>query len=99
MLVAGWPQPAVAAYASYMEQLTVYSTFALGIGEGKKRALSIPQGCVISMTVLALLDTAWINMVRDAYTTAVPVCLADDMKVLNCEDEEVTDPETLIEQH
>eukprot|EP00969_Alexandrium_andersonii_P167131 7386839-Alexandrium_andersonii.AAC.1 len=51
------------------------------------------------MTVLALLDAAWINMVRGAYTTAAPVCLADDTKVLTCEDEEVTDPESLIEQH
>eukprot|EP00969_Alexandrium_andersonii_P285999 12644182-Alexandrium_andersonii.AAC.1 len=44
MHLAGWPRGPMVGYMMCMENMRVHSSFAEGLGEGRFRGRSIPQG-------------------------------------------------------
>ena len=59
MQVAGMPPRVIQAYRSYQEQLHIHNSLALGIGQSHQRPTGIPQGCPLSMMLVALLMRPW----------------------------------------
>eukprot|EP00969_Alexandrium_andersonii_P167366 7398666-Alexandrium_andersonii.AAC.1 len=52
MLASGWPCQMVCAYARFMTQLEVVSSYGGFVGEARRRPASIPQGCPLSMAII-----------------------------------------------
>lgn len=78
--MAGMPTPILRAYRNYLEQLVTYYVIAGGLGTGRKRKCGIPQGCPLSMMVVALMMRPWILMVR--CMGMQPRVLADDVLMI-----------------
>ena len=78
---AGMPPNALRAYKAYLEALIAYNVLAGGIGRPHKRMCGIPQGCPLSMVMVALIMRPWIILMR---TMAGASCyiLADVVLVL-----------------
>ena len=62
-----------------MESLKVYNTVKGGVGPPYSRACGIPQGCPLSMTMVAFLMRPWVGLVKSI--GAKPRVLADDIMV------------------
>ena len=78
---AGMPKEVLQAYMGFINNLSVRSTIAGGLGEEYTKATSIPQGDPMSMAVIALMMRAWIvEMQRCAVS---PRLLADDLQLLS----------------
>eukprot|EP00969_Alexandrium_andersonii_P266179 11764436-Alexandrium_andersonii.AAC.1 len=78
MATAGWPVGVLRSYAAFMGALRVRHSFADGLGQLRKRELSLLQGCPFSMAILGLITTPWIRCMKELHTASVPRCLADD---------------------
>ena len=63
----------------YLEDMTVFNCVAGTLGEPHKRLTSIPQGCPLSMTMVAFLMRPWIGVIKEIGAT--PRVLADDILV------------------
>ena len=78
---AGMPPKVLRAYKGYLESLILYNALAGGIGKPYRKKCGIPQGCPLSMVMVALIMRPWIVMMR-----AIPgvscYMLADDVLVL-----------------
>lgn len=61
---AGMPTGVLTAYKAYLEALPMYNVLAGGIGAPHKRLCVIPQGCSLSMAVVALIMRPWIIQMR-----------------------------------
>ena len=65
-----------------MEALSAVGCYANGCGQDVRRLCSIPQGCPLSVTVLALAIVPWTLIIRALHSSCVPRALADDMAVM-----------------
>ena len=76
---SGCPDRIVEPYMRYLEQMQIYNSVAGTFGEPHKRLCSIPQGCPLSMTMIAFLLHPWIEIIKEI--GANPRVLADDIMV------------------
>lgn len=74
---AGMPPRILCAYKSFQEALTARNAVAGQMGEPYPKPTSIPQGCPLSMMLVALITRPWILLMRKLET--VPRVLADDI--------------------
>ena len=77
MRAAGCPPRVLRAYQSFMGDLRHVNSLGPGLGTPHERACGIPQGCPLSMTLIALLMRPWIMLMREC--GAEPRVLADDV--------------------
>ena len=75
----GMPPNVLRAYSTYLETLVIRNSVAQSIGEPHKHICGIPQGCPLSMLMMAFMMRPWIIMVRTP--TVHPRVLADDILV------------------
>ena len=75
--VAGIPKQILSAYSRFQESLTVHNSLALGLGAPHRRDNGIPQGCPLSMMMIALLMRPWMLLMLQHNVT--PRTLADDL--------------------
>ena len=66
--------------------MTIYNSVAGTLGEPHKRLTSIPQGCPLSMTMIAFLLRPWVGVIRAIGAT--PRILADDILVWDDSDKQ-----------
>ena len=78
---AGMPEPIQKAYENYVEGLQMYNCLAGGIGSPYRRRRGIPQGCPLSMMIVAMLMRPWIVLMRSIECTRCYI-LADDVLIL-----------------
>ena len=78
---AGMPTVVVLAYEAYIENLKVYNCVAGGMGTPYVRVCGIPQGCLFSMTMVALFMRPWIINMR-TYAGIACYILADDVLII-----------------
>ena len=64
LAIAGMPREVLQAYKRFLENLITYNVIAGGLKHGQPRACGIPQGCLFSMMVVALLMGPWIVLMR-----------------------------------
>ena len=69
------------AHEAYVENLKVYNCVAGGMGTPYVRICGIPQGCLFSMTTVALIMRPWIISMRK-YTGLTCYILADDVLII-----------------
>ena len=77
LALAGLPPQMLEPYARMMNEVQVVNSLPQGAGAPYRRRCSIPQGCPVSMTILALLLRPWIVMNRRG--GSLPRTLADDL--------------------
>ena len=75
---AGMPGSILDAYRRFQEGIIVHNTIVGGIGRGFQRKTSIPQGCPLSMMMMALLMRPWAIKVRATGMMRTRI-LADDI--------------------
>ena len=78
--LAGMPKPVLHVYSKFLEELVAYNTIGGGVGHGQRRRCGIPQGCPLSMMVVALIMRAWVQMAKAQGAT--PRVLADDVLIV-----------------
>ena len=78
---AGMPTGVLTAYKAYLEALLLYNVLAGGIGAPHKRRCGIPQGCPLSMAMVALIMRPWIAIMRSICDIRCFI-LADDVLIL-----------------
>ena len=74
-----FPKPVLTAYRSFLENMQVHNVVCGHIGKSHRHACGIPQGCPLSMLMVAFLFRPWVNMVKTM--SATPRILADDILV------------------
>ena len=79
LLNAGMPPQVVSAYLRYHSKLSVYNGIAVGLGRAYYKDCSIPQGCPLSMMIIALMLRPWLKVVEQM--GAEGRILADDIIV------------------
>ena len=77
MLIAGIPEKNLKAYRSMMDTVKVVNVLPQGAGTPYTRRCSIPQGCPLSMMILALITRPWILLMK--HMQVIPRTLADDL--------------------
>ena len=83
-LTAGFPIKILEAYIAFIDQITSYPDYALGLGKPMDRPAPIPQGCHFSMTFLVPPIAPWavLMLVQEA----IPRARADDLTTITiCE--------------
>lgn len=65
---AGMPLKVLIAYTAYIENLIVYNVVAGGLGTAYRRRCGVPQGCLFSMMMVALIMRPWILIMRTAWS-------------------------------
>ncbi|WP_353239581.1 hypothetical protein, partial [Limnohabitans sp.] len=75
--LAGMPERVLLPYRSMMANVKVVNVLPQGAGTPYRRACSIPQGCPLSMMVLAIITRPWIMLMRSMQV--MPRTLADDL--------------------
>ena len=60
--VAGMPTGILDAYKRFQEELVLYNTIARGVGQPYNRRCGIPQGCPLSMMMIALMMRTWVAL-------------------------------------
>ena len=78
--MAGMPMGILMAYRRFIERLIVHNVIAGSIGKGYSRRCGLPQGCPLSMQIVALLMRPWILLMRCMHV--VPKVLADDVLIV-----------------
>ena len=73
------PTKVLNAYKRYQEGLLVRNAVADGLGLPYRKPCSIPQGCPMSMMIVAYIMRPWVLMMRSI--NVVPRVLADDFLV------------------
>ena len=81
LLTAGMPPKIVSAYLRFHRHLKVYNGIANGLGKAYHKECSIPQGCPLSMMIIALMLRPWMLQMQSIFPEplAFPRPLADDM--------------------
>ena len=74
------PEGFVSAYEAYINNLQVYNCVVGGIGKPYTRRCGIPQGCLFSMTMVALIMRSCIVEMR-TYIGISCYILADDVLI------------------
>ena len=74
---AGMPDNVLNTYRVYQEGLTARNAVAGGLGEPYAKPTSIPQGDPLSMAIVGLIMTPWVNMMKARGLK--PRVLADDI--------------------
>ena len=75
------PSRVLKPYIRFMEALTVYNTIGRsGLGAPYVRRCGIPQGCPLSMMLIALMLRPWTIAMETI--GAIPRILADDLLIL-----------------
>ena len=77
---AGMPKNILVAYTAYIENLLLYNCLAGGVGRPHKRKCGIPQGCPLSMMMVALIMRPWIELMKTVGVACI--ILADDVLIL-----------------
>ena len=77
---AGMPSKVLETYRSFMSPLKIHNTIVGWIGAPHDRKCGIPQGCPLSMMMIALLLRPWVHVVKKVGAT--PKVLADDILVV-----------------
>ena len=77
---AGMPKKIIGAYKNFFEDLNFYNGIGHGIGHKYSRECGIPQGCPLSMTIVALLMRPWVITMRQRDVEAN--ILADDVLMI-----------------
>ena len=67
------------AYKNFHEQVQFHNTIGKGLGQPHWKKCSIPQGCPLSMTIVAYLFHPWVKLMR-AHGVK-PRGLADDLTI------------------
>ena len=75
--LGGFPERIVNAYIAFMENLVVHNMVAGSLGEEHKHLCGIPQGCPLSMMLIAYMLRPWICIMK--VMEAIPRILADDI--------------------
>ena len=75
--MSGCPSRVVEPYMRYLDQMVIYNSVAGTLGEPHQRKCSIPQGCPLSMTMMAFLLRPWVGLMKHMGCT--PRVLADDI--------------------
>ena len=57
---AGMPTGVLLAYKAFAENLMIYNSLAGGLGQPYARRCGIPQGCPLSMMLVALIMRSWV---------------------------------------
>ena len=76
----GFPPKVLQTYTKFIEALKIHNTIPGGIGTPCTRQCGIPQGCPLSMLMIAILMTPWVQMAKANNTS--PKVLADDILLL-----------------
>ena len=63
-VAAGMPPKVLRAYKNYLENLTLYNALAGVMGKPYRKKCGIPQGCPLSMVMVALIMRPWIAIIR-----------------------------------
>jgi hypothetical protein len=79
--LAGMPTRVLDPYTRFMEGVSVYNTIGRGVGQPYTRRCGIPQGCPMSMMLIALLLRPW-TIAMDT-VGVIPRILADDLLILS----------------
>ena len=79
--LAGMPSRVLNTYLRYHSSLIVHNTVAQGIGIGYVRRCGIPQGCPLSMLIIALITRPWVVIAKSH--GLIPSILADDLFLLS----------------
>ena len=77
LLIGGFPPRILHAYMMFHERALVHYYINGSIGVGHRHKCGIPQGCPLSMLIVAFLHRAWCNQM--IYFGLVPRTLADDI--------------------
>ena len=78
--MAGMPKGILLAYRNFLENLNVYNGIGKHVGFKYSRKCGVPQGCPLSMPMVALLLRTWIIQMRSM--NVIPKVLADDVLVM-----------------
>merc|ERR1712197_13010 len=71
------PTNILLAYEAYQHDLVIHNQIGPAIGQPHRHRCSIPQGCPLSMALVALLMRPWILTMREQQVE--PRVLADDL--------------------
>lgn len=77
---ASLPHRILQAYSSFHENVWAYNSIAGALGSPYRKPTSIPQGCPLSMTIVALIMCPWVSLITTL--TAIPRVLADDILLI-----------------
>ena len=80
LMIAGMPDEILTPYINYHENTHSYFFVHGCVGQPHRFKCGIPQGCPLSMMIVALLMRAW--MLQIARLGAIPRALADDLLLL-----------------
>ena len=78
--LAGMPKGVLLAYKNFLENLSIYNGIGNHVGYKYSRKCGIPQGCPLSMTIVALLMRAWAIELRVMHVDTK--VLADDVLIV-----------------
>ena len=79
--LAGMPKDILQAYKNFLENLKIYNGIGSSIGHKYTRRCGIPQGCPLSMTMVALLMRPWLSQMKHRKIDAK--VLADDVLMVS----------------
>ena len=77
---AGMPALVLRTYAEFLTNLVIYNALVGGLGKPRTLHCGIPQGCPLSMMIIAIMMLAWVNLMRAKGLH--PRVLADDIMLL-----------------
>ena len=77
---AGLPEKILQPYSLFLDHLTLYNSVAGGLGTPHQRLCGIPQGCPMSMMVVALIMRPWAMLMHSCGVLCY--LLADDVLIL-----------------
>ena len=74
------PAKILKAYERFLEAMITYNIIAGGVGRAQRGKCGIPQGCPLSVMVVALIMRAWLVMMKTM--SVMPRVLADDVLLM-----------------
>ena len=75
----GFPKAILNAYRNFHEKVTYHNTIGNGLGAPHTKKCSIPQGCPLSMTIIAYTFHPWVALMKAR--GGKPRGLADDLTI------------------
>jgi hypothetical protein len=78
--MAGLPDRILKPYMSCIDNFTIFNCFAEHTGIDHKHPVGIPEGCPLSMLIIALSARPWILAMKQQ--SVIPRVLADDIMVI-----------------
>ena len=77
--VGGFPKHILTAYRNFHENVTYHNSIGTGLGAPHFKKCSIPQGCPLSMTIIAFTFHSWVSLMKAH--GGKPRGLADDLTI------------------